>query len=510
VNPNTVHTLDSEAELFVDDLLIASKRGVTRRLHQGVKHETPVVAPDDDKPWEHVGSPDARRILVYGTTMYDSAVAKYRMWYMCRMGPMHGHTVPGLYMPRPSRNPAAFMGRTQDTYGRTFVDNDRGDLTCYAESEDGLTWTKPKLGIFAFNTNAENNIVWDLHGVCVFRDDEESDAQKRYKGIGFCRRYRDIFLLTSPDGIRWDDSSFPAPVLTRENEGPFNVVYDPNANLFRAYAHGRDTDTDKRRMVYYSESPQLSGPWQELKPMLRASPRDDEVGQEKYGAIRAEIHNMSGFPYGNIYIGIAGMLYVTGAGAPGMPIDGPIDAHLVYSRDGVNWHHVDAEQLPIIPRGESGSFDAEMICGTAKEPIINELAIHWYYTGSRRTHGVALKDKYKAIGRATWRKDGFVSLDADSTTGGVVETVPLQIPKGTLHLNAYAVGGNIQVEVLDADGQIQSGFSSDDCVPTTGDGIRHPVRWRNSVLSDARHPLRFRFVMNCAKLYSFQVAPQSP
>ena len=48
MNANAVHTLDSRAELFVDDLLIASKRGMTRRLHQGKKHETPVIAPDDD------------------------------------------------------------------------------------------------------------------------------------------------------------------------------------------------------------------------------------------------------------------------------------------------------------------------------------------------------------------------------------------------------------------------------------------------------------------------------
>lgn len=72
MNPNTVHTLDAEAALFVDDVLIASKRGVTRRIHQGVKHETPVIVPDDDKPWEHVGSPDARRILVYGSHLQFS------------------------------------------------------------------------------------------------------------------------------------------------------------------------------------------------------------------------------------------------------------------------------------------------------------------------------------------------------------------------------------------------------------------------------------------------------
>ncbi len=509
MSSNTVHTLDSGTELFIDDALIMSKRGVTRTLHPGIKHETPVLCPDVDKPWEHGGEEQSKRVHLYGTSMYDKAMGKYRMWYMCRMGPhwlFQAHTVPGLYIPRPGRNPSTFMGQTHDTYGRKFVENDRGDLICYAESEDGLTWTKPNLGIFEFNGNADNNIVWDLHGASVFRDDEESDPQERYKAIGFCRRYRNVFLLTSPDGIHWDDSAYLEPVAERNNEGCFNVVHDNKANLFRAYSLARGTDKDARRMIYYTESPRLSGPWEPLRPMLGASPQDDEVGAKKYGAIRAEIHNMSGFRYHNIHIGIAGLLYVTGPGAsdPPMPVDGPIDGQLVYSRDGVNWRYPDAEQIPILPRGESGAFDGGMMMGTATQPIIDDEEIHWYYTGAQHTHGLALKDRYKAIGRATWRLDGFVSLDAD-VSGGVVETVPLRIPNGVLQINADATGGSIGVEVLSGDGQVQPGFSINDCVPLTGDQIRHCIRWKSNTLADARQPLRLRFVLNRAKLYAFRI-----
>ena len=35
------------------------------------------------------------------------------------------------------------------------------------------TGWKPNLGNFTFNGNAENNIVWDLHGASVFTDREE-------------------------------------------------------------------------------------------------------------------------------------------------------------------------------------------------------------------------------------------------------------------------------------------------------------------------------------------------
>ena len=123
---------------------------------------------------EHGGEEQSKRVHLYGTTMYDRAMGKYRMWYMCRMGPhwrFKAHTVPGLYIPRSSRNPSTFLGQTHDAHGRKFVENDRGDLICYAESNDGIKWEKPNLGIFKFNGSGNNNIVWDLHGASVFVDD---------------------------------------------------------------------------------------------------------------------------------------------------------------------------------------------------------------------------------------------------------------------------------------------------------------------------------------------------
>ena len=232
---NSVTTLDFGTELFIDDMLIKSKRGVTRTIHAGIKHETPVLYPDPDKPWEYGGEAQSKRVHVYGTTMYDRAMGKYRMWYMCRMGHhwrFQAHTVSGFYIPRSSRNPSTFLGQTHDAHGRKFVENDRGDLICYAESNDGIKWEKPNLGIFKFNGSGNNNIVWDLHDASVFRNEDESDPQTRYKAIGFCRRYRNIFLLTSPDGIHWDDSAHLQLVAERDNEGCFNVVYDERENIF--------------------------------------------------------------------------------------------------------------------------------------------------------------------------------------------------------------------------------------------------------------------------------------
>ena len=511
---DTVHLARGSTELFVDDALIASKRGVTRTLHPGVKRAAPVLVPDADKPWEHGGDDQSRRVHLYGTVMYDDAVGTYRMWYMCRMGPhwqAKAHSVPGLYIPRSDRNPSTHMGAERDAYGRKFVENDRGDLTCYAESDDGLTWTKPNLGIFEFDGSPENNIVWDLHGASVFRDDDEADPRKRYKAIGFCRRYRNVFLLTSPDGLRWSEADHLAPAVDRDNEGSFNVVFDEEQSIYRAYAHARDGGPDARRMVWYTQSPALAGPWEPLRPMLAPGPHDDARGADKYGAVRAEIHNMSGFRYSNVHIGIAGMLYVTGDGAAEdqMPVDGPIDGLLISSRDGVEWDYPCAGHTPILGRGSPGSFDAGMIMGTATRPIIEGDNIHWYYTGASHTHGRPLRERHKAIGRATWRLDGFASLDAGDEEG-VVDTTPLLLDDDELEVNADASQGWVRVEALSPDGSVLPGFSRHDCAPLTGDSTRHVVRWGPRRLGDVQGAARLRFILANAELYAYRGSSASP
>ena len=109
-----------------------------------------------------------------------------------------------------------------------------------------------------------------------------------------------------------------------------------------------------------------------------------------------------------------------------------------------------------------------------------------------------------SIGRASWRLDGFVSLDADAN-GGTVETVPLRIPDGRLEVNVDATQGSLAVEVLFPDGRIQPGFSAKTCSPICGDHLHHPVNWTQTNLTQAQQPLRLRLSLRQAKLYSFRI-----
>ena len=63
---------------------------------------------------------------------------------------------------------------------------------------------------------------------------------------------------------------------------------------------------------------------------------------------------------------------------------------------------------------------------------------HWYYTGATCTHGSALRDRHKSIGRATWRTEGFISLDA-AEEQGLIETVLLSLPQDSTTLQLEIV-----------------------------------------------------------------------
>ncbi len=147
---------------------------------------------------------------------------------------------------------------------------------CYAESADGLTWTKPNLGLIEFNGSKDNNIILAeginhsgaVDNLMVFRDDNPAAApEARYKGVasasGGLRRY------LSPDGIHFTEGD----VIT--HKGAFdtlNVIFwDPRAKLYRGYIRNFHSTDNPRIMspvrdVRYMESPDFNT-WTDPVPL---------------------------------------------------------------------------------------------------------------------------------------------------------------------------------------------------------------------------------------------------
>jgi len=108
-------TVGPQRELFVDSHLIDSLNGARLELHPPRPAGSAVVF---DKPWEGI-------YCAYATVIKDAE--KYRLYY-------RGHPGGG-------------------------DDGSEIETTCYAESDDGIVWTKPNLGLFEVLGTKDNNVV---------------------------------------------------------------------------------------------------------------------------------------------------------------------------------------------------------------------------------------------------------------------------------------------------------------------------------------------------------------
>ena len=81
------------------------------------------------------------------------------------------------------------------------------EVTCYAESRDGIHWIKPKLGLYEWDGSKDNNIVWNgigTHCFTVFKDANPlCPPDARYKAIsrGWPRGKKGLYIFQSPDGL---------------------------------------------------------------------------------------------------------------------------------------------------------------------------------------------------------------------------------------------------------------------------------------------------------------------
>ena len=167
--------LGGRRELFVDAALLEPLEGHAQlRLH----HPTPrEVALTLNEPWEGNSSG-------YATVIQEGT--RYRMYY-------RGHRY--LLDPPPLRQA-------------------QSEVVCYAESDDGIHWKKPQLGLFDWpptqnNTgNKQNNILWrggaETHNFAPFLDtNPQARLDEKYKAVGGTITSKGLLIFASADGIHW-------------------------------------------------------------------------------------------------------------------------------------------------------------------------------------------------------------------------------------------------------------------------------------------------------------------
>jgi hypothetical protein len=466
----------------VDDGVVDSKLGVVRTLHSARKLEKPVLVPD--RPWE------GERIYIYGSVYFDSEAQLFRMWYLTRLGPEYEHRAPGLVWP--------------------------WDMILYATSPDGVHWEKPNLGLHEFDSCKDNNIlVLNKHSPTVIIDEGAGEPENRFRMAAWdwTPGKEGFWVAQSADGLNWKEHpDNPIMVSSDEVLETITVAREPRTGEYfgfhRRWGEG-DHILNRKRLVAVATSHDFRE-WSDPELIFIPDAEDDAWVQDP--GQRTEFYGMAGFCYGGQFLGFLPVFRVVrqvgydGIGgqrkvATQAPWDGPIEAQLVHSRDGRDWHRFE-DRSPIIPRGKRGSFDAGCILCSADRPVVTNDEVWHYYTGVNTTHGGLMPPKKLSIGRAAWRLDGFVSLDA-GTFGGVVETVPLEISGGRLEVNVDAGQGRMEVEILSAAGDPLPGYGRGDCVALQADAVRHDVRWNGNDRLPRDQTVRLRFHLKDADLYSF-------
>lgn len=439
----TVLNLGTQRELFIDEHLVASRSQVELKLHQPVPKDVVLTC---DRPWEG-------NISAYYTVFQDGDL--FRMYYR------------GAHFDEATKKPA------------------HAEVTCYAESRDGLHWTKPELGLFEFQGSKANNIVWmakndTTHNFTPFKDENPAcPPEARYKSLAGERP--GLRAFQSADGIHWSLMQDDAVLTNGAFDSQNLAFWDPNRNLYVDYHRFFRNGV---RDILTSTSPNFLT-WTEPVPV-------DITGGPPEHLYTNAIRPYARAPH--IYLGFPTRY---------QPKHQQVEPILMSSRDGLHFHKWAEPLIPITaPADRDGNRSNYMVNALLQLPgQPNELTVYGteaYYAGP----GSRLR-------QFTFRTDGFVSLHAGETVGEVV-TSPFTMSGKELSLNvSMATGGKLQVELQNMAGEPLPSFGLNDCPAITADAIDHRVKWNagKDVTSLQGQPIRLRFVMQQADVFALQFIP---
>ncbi|MBW3597739.1 MAG: hypothetical protein KY475_10745 [Planctomycetes bacterium] len=308
----------------------------------------------------------------------------------------------------------------------------------------------------------------------------------------------------SSDGIHWRSLSTDPLFPDRSDTGLF--AWDGHSDRYfgapKIWTHVRGF---QRRCVGLSASEDFLPGWPTAELILVPDLYDDRW--VKRPGQRTEFYSLSPFTYESMYMGFLEVFRNTDGWK-----DGPIFIELVTSRDGLHWQRAGDRKalLPNGPPGtwDAGMVkvpNQPLVEGDRiKLFYYGSSQTHGFARKEYETYGREDQRK-QGMGLATLRKDGFASLDAGEKIGTFTTKV-LSNPSGVLRVNFKTNGGWLKVELLDAAGQPLPGYSLDECLRLRGDSVDHAVTWKEHKTLPRRR-LRLRFQMQNGSIFAFAAGP---
>ena len=465
VNAREPIQIKDRRELFVDTFLIDQLHNASLQMHHPI-NEGPVFK--FDKPWEG-------NFSAYCTILKDSDL--FRAYYR----------------------------------GMREAGNDGKDaeVTCYAESRDGIHWEKPNLHIYEVKGTMENNVILAhaapvTHNFCPFIDaNPNAKPEQKYKALGGTKE-SGLIAFVSSDGIHWkklqEKPVFTKGVFDSQNVAFWSASEQKYVCYFRTWTGegyhgfrsvGRTTSDD---FINWSEPQDMT---------FGNTPLEHLYTQQTSPYFRAP----------QIYVAIGARFMpnrqvLTEAQARALDVNPDYfkdcsDAFFMTSRGGNKYDRTFMESF-IRP-----GIGLQNWVSRSNYPALNVVQT------SPAEMSVYVNENYAQptayLNRYSLRIDGFASLAA-GYYGGEMVTKPLLFEGDELEINySTSAAGGIKIEIQDEAGNPVPGFTKEDCQEIIGNQISRIVSWKGKtdVGSLAGKPVRLHIFLKDADLYSFKFVPVS-
>lgn len=436
--------------LAIDSYLLPLRENVNLYMSKPKAREEPVLGPSKDDPL----APDQVAAHFYGAVLNDNG--KFRMWYY-----------------------ACSLKEPGDAY-RADVSKLLQGPVCYAESDDGIKWVKPKLGQVEVRGSKANNAVLlpdaVVETVSVIKDESDPDPQRRYKMVYNPHNGTTwvIRTATSPDGYRWKAAANFAIDQFIEPSGfyQFNGMYFVNGQRSTPGEGGHPGGRQGKALLSVNFETWLPGDTEAFHLVEPADPADRGT-TKPYDQVHLGV---GGASFGNVVVGLYGLWH----NQPGNNKDqerwgwfgyGKIscDLGLVISNDGMHFRepvkgrvYISRTDAPATPIAGHNYPTILTQSGNGILNVGDETRIYFgrwmnadYGMGYSGEVGLA------TLPRDRWGAVGLYPVDSKHYRNhGAVWSAPVRLPAGGCEvlLNAEH-GGSMTVEVADAKFQLLPEYS---------------------------------------------------
>lgn len=426
-----------------DNHSIPFTRNLQLQMHQPKRHPgNPILPRGED------GMPDNYGVQFYGSVIEDKG--KFRMWYVA--------LDEGL--------------QTWPDCGFTVW------RTAYAESTDGINWTKPDLGLVEYKGSTQNNLVKllpDQLGIInlkVLRDDTDPDPARRYKmtaqtwwvhGDGKGGRGT-LAPLYSADGFTWHlvgdipaqegripaDDMFLPPHHYEAGSGFYQwrgMYYITGQSNSGHFNHGTTPYSGREILIHRSAD---FDHWEQSAHI--GFLREGQYRDFKYSTGEESHEGVSVWNRDNVLLGIYGIWH----GGEGWN-NRTIDLGFLISNDGLYFREPQTEWT-MLHRGPDDAWDQGGLLQGQGFANVGDKTYLYYGAWDPRPGGIDPGDTYPprgGVGLLTLDRDRFGSLSPRDDSGpaefitAAIELPGTSIPRFSINVDDLGDDATLRIELLD-------------------------------------------------------------